>query len=47
MFKLNLKVHEHESNEKIANNTDIYIVDTYGKTKTFIIYAKMYFLVDL
>ena len=44
MLKLNLKVHEHESIEKIANNTDIYIVDTYGKTKTFYNLCKNVFL---
>ncbi|MFL2851917.1 MAG: 3-deoxy-D-manno-octulosonic acid transferase [Candidatus Pelagibacter sp.] len=35
MHKLNLKFHTHESNKEIKDNTDIYIVDTYGKTKTF------------
>ena len=44
MFKLNLTVYEHESNEKIENNTDIYIVDTYGKTKTFYNLCKNVFL---
>jgi 3-deoxy-D-manno-octulosonic-acid transferase len=32
---LNLKVHKHNSSEKIKDNTDIYLVDTYGKTKSF------------
>ena len=33
--KLNLKVHMHVSQNKIDNNTDIYLVDIYGKTKMF------------
>jgi 3-deoxy-D-manno-octulosonic-acid transferase len=33
--KLNLKVHMHGSQNKIDNNTDIYLVDIYGKTKMF------------
>ncbi len=35
MLNLNLKVQTYESKEKIKDNTDIYIIDTYGKTKTF------------
>jgi 3-deoxy-D-manno-octulosonic-acid transferase len=33
--KLNLKSHTLSSNEKLYNELDIFIVDTYGKTKTF------------
>ena len=35
LIKLNLKVHLHESKKKIKNDTDIYIVNSYGKTKSF------------
>ena len=33
--KLGLKTQTYESSKKIDKNTDIYIVDTYGKTKSF------------
>lgn len=33
--KLNLKVITKSSNEKIKNNTDIYLVDTYGESSKF------------
>jgi len=42
--KLNLKIQTFESKEKISKNTDIYIVDTYGKTKTFYNYCDIVFL---
>ena len=42
--KLNLKIHKYTSDKKINKNTDIYIVNTYGKTKTFYNYCKMVFL---
>ena len=42
--KLNLKIHLHESNTKINKDTDIYIVDTYGKTKSFYYHCKNVFL---
>ena len=42
--KLNLKIYTHESNEKFDRNTDIYIVDAYGKTKVFYNYCKNVFL---
>ena len=42
--ELNLKIHLHESNKKVAKDTDIYIVDTYGKTKSFYNYCKNVFL---
>jgi len=39
-----LKVHTHEPTRKIENNTDIYIVNTYGKTKSFYSFCKNVFL---
>ena len=33
--ELNLKVISHSSNKKIGENIDIYLVDTYGETKSF------------
>jgi|TARA_B110000114_G_C15082111_1_gene394569 3-deoxy-D-manno-octulosonic-acid transferase len=44
MKKLNLKVHTHESINKINDNTDIYLVDSYGKTKSFFKICKVVFL---
>ena len=41
---LNLKTHRHESKKKIDKNIDIYIVDSYGKTKSFYYYCKNVFL---
>ena len=41
---LNLKIHRHESKKKINKNIDIYIVDSYGKTKSFYYYCKNIFL---
>ncbi len=42
--KLNLKVYMHESNLKLENDIDIYIVDAYGKTKSFFNTCKNVFL---
>ncbi len=42
--KLNLKVYNHESNEILENDTDIYIVNSYGKTKSFYNICKNVFL---
>ena len=42
--KLNLKIHTHEPKKKINNNTDIYIVNSYGKTKSFFSICKNVFL---
>ncbi len=42
--KLNLKIYIHESKLKLKNNTDIYIVNAYGKTKSFYNYCKNVFL---
>ncbi len=44
MLNLNLKIHTHESDKKIENNTDIYIVNAYGKTKIFYNLCKNVFL---
>jgi 3-deoxy-D-manno-octulosonic-acid transferase len=41
---LGLKVHTHEPQSKIPDNTDIYIVNMYGKTKSFYNYCKSVFL---
>ena len=42
--KLNLKVHLHESKQKIGPHLDIYLVNSYGKTKTFYNLCKNVFL---
>ena len=42
--KLNLKVQTFNSGEKISPDIDIYIVDTYGKTKSFYNHCKNVFL---
>ena len=42
--ELNLKVHLHSSGDKIHNNTDIYLVDAYGKTKMFFSICNIVFL---
>ena len=42
--KLNLKVQTFNSGEKISPDIDIYIVDTYGKTKSFYHHCKNVFL---
>ena len=42
--KLNLKVHVYSSTNKIADNTDIYLVDAYGKTKMFFSICSTVFL---
>ena len=44
MKKLNLKVHLHNSKNTIQNNTDIYLVNTYGETKSFFKICKIVFL---
>mgnify|MGYP001502070401 CR=1 FL=1 len=41
---LNLKVHLDEPQKKIDPNTDIYLVNSYGKTKSFYKYCKNVFL---
>jgi 3-deoxy-D-manno-octulosonic-acid transferase len=42
--KLNLKIHLHSSKKKISNETDIYLVDTYGETKKFFKLSSVVFL---
>ena len=42
--KLNLNVQTYSSGEKIKENTDIYIVNTYGKTKAFFKVCEIVFL---
>ena len=44
MVELNLKVHTHSSQKKIDINTDIYLVDSYGITKSFFKISKVVFL---
>ncbi len=44
MRLLNLKVHTHEPKKKINKNVDIYIVNSYGKTKSFFSICKNVFL---
>ncbi len=41
---LSLKVHMDSPQKKIKKNTDIYLVNTYGKTKKFFKYSKNVFL---
>ncbi len=41
---LNLKTHLHEPRSKIHKDTDIYIVNSYGKTKSFYKYCRNIFL---
>ncbi len=42
--KLGLKIHKHGSNSKLSSNTDIYLVNAYGTTKTFYNNCKIVFL---
>ncbi len=42
--KLNLNVHIHDSQFKIDKEIDIYLVNAYGKTKSFFNYCKNVFL---
>ena len=42
--QLNLKIHLHEPTKKIHSDTDIYIVNTYGMTKSFYNYSSNVFL---
>ena len=44
LSKLNLKIYRHESEKKMNKDTDVYIVDAYGKTKTFYSFCKNVFL---
>ena len=40
----NLKVHLHTSNRKVNNDTDIYLVDSFGETKSFLKLSKIAFI---
>ena len=42
--KLNLKIHLHSSRKKINSKTDIYLVDSFGQTKSFFRICKTVFL---
>ena len=42
--KLNLKIHTHEPENKINQDTDVYLVNTYGNTKSFYSICKNVFL---
>ena len=42
--QLGLKTHLHSTNKKIPKDTQVYIVDTYGETKTFFKICKTVFL---
>ena len=44
LSKLGLKSHLHSLNQKIPKNTNVYIVDTYGETKSFFKVCKVIFL---
>ena len=44
LHKLNLITHTHVSKEKIRRDTDVYIVNSYGKTKSFYNNCKNVFL---
>ena len=41
---LNLKIHTHDPKKKIHKDTDIYLVNSYGKTKSFYNNCKNIFL---
>ena len=42
--KLGLKIHIHSSKQKIDNDTDVYLVNSFGKTKSFFKICKTIFL---
>jgi 3-deoxy-D-manno-octulosonic-acid transferase len=42
--KLNLKIHLHNSKKKVDRNTDIYLVNSFGQTKSFFKICKTVFL---
>ncbi len=42
--KLNLKIHTHEPKKKIEDNIDVYLVNSYGQTKSFYSKCKNIFL---
>jgi len=42
--QIGLNVYIHSSNKNIPNNTDIYLVDTFGETKSFLKLSKITFM---
>ena len=42
--KLNLKIHTHDSKKKVNSKTDIYLVNSFGQTKSFFKICKTVFL---
>ena len=44
LSKLDLNICTHESKNKVHNNVDIYIIDSYGKTKSVYNFCKSVFL---
>tara|TARA_B100000787_G_C16196847_1_gene301525 strand:+ start:2179 stop:3423 length:1245 start_codon:yes stop_codon:yes gene_type:complete len=42
--RLDLKIQLHSSRKKLNNDTDVYLIDSYGKTKTFFKICKTVFL---
>jgi 3-deoxy-D-manno-octulosonic-acid transferase len=42
--KLDLKIHIHTSKNKVDSNTDIYLVNSFGQTKSFFEFCKTVFL---
>ena len=42
--ELNLKIHTHEPKKRISKDTDIYLVNSYGQTKSFYNNCKNVFL---
>ena len=44
MSNMGLKVQTHSSNNKVHKSTEIYLVDTYGETKSFFKICKTVFL---
>ena len=44
LITINLKVHLHTSNRPINSDTDIYLVDTFGETKSFLKLSKIAFM---
>jgi len=42
--RLNLKIHLHDSKKRISNDTDIYLVNSFGQTKSFFRICKTVFL---
>ena len=41
---MNFIVHQHSSKSRIKKNTNIYLVDTYGETESFLKLSKVVFL---